>query len=461
FERGVDPDIATVALQRCIDLLTEHGGASPVPGFTVVGDGPAPVVIELSAGRPAELAGMPISAEAVRHRLEQVGCQVSDSADPAGLLSVRPPSWRPDLTDPADLVEEVVRLEGYDKVPSVLPHPPAGRGWTPGQRLRRTVSQALGYAGYSEVINYPFVSPAVHEAFGLPADDRRRAALRLANPISDAEPELRTSLLPGLLANLQRNLGRGSRDLAQFELGLVYLPASSSARAPRPGVQHRPSEQELAAIAETVPHQPRYLATVLAGEQELPGWWGTGRQASWADAVESARIAARAGRLELTVRQAEVAPWHPGRCAQLLLAGEVIGTAGELHPRVIERLGLPGRTCAMELDLDAIGPPAPAQAPALSNLPPVLLDLALVVDQATPVADVLAAVRHGAGDLLESVRLFDVYADPQRLGAGLKSLAFALKLRAPDRTLTLDEATAARDAAVARAAEVTGARLRS
>jgi phenylalanyl-tRNA synthetase beta chain len=226
-------------------------------------------------------------------------------------------------------------------------------------------------------------------------------------------------------------------------------------------VQQRPSEQELAAIAATVPDQPRHVATVVAGELDLPGWWGAGRPAGWADAIESARVIGRAARLDFEVRPADIAPWHPGRCAQLLLDGTVIGTAGELHPRVLETLSLPPRTCAMELNLDAVPPPGPAQAPQLSNLPPVLLDLALVVDQAVPAAEVLAAVRAGAGELLESVRLFDVYADAGRLGEGLKSLAFALKLRAADRTLTLEEATAARDAAVAHAAATVGARLRS
>jgi phenylalanyl-tRNA synthetase beta chain len=458
FERGVDPQIAAVALQRCVDLLVEHGGASVDAGYTVVGDGPPAVEIDLAADRSAELAGMPISAETVQARLEQVGCAVVANGD---RFEVSPPSWRPDLTDPADLVEEVVRLEGYDKVPSSLPTPPPGRGWTPGQRLRRSVSQALAYAGYTEVINYPFVAPESHDALGLAADAEQRRALRLANPISDAEPELRTSLLPGLLANLNRNAGRGSRDLTIFEMGLVFLAAPSSKRAPQPGVAHRPSEDELAAIAVTVPVQPRYLATAMAGDVDQSGWWGSGRSASWADAIESARIVARAARLELDVRKADVAPWHPGRCAQLLLDDVVVGTAGELHPRVIQNLGLPARTCAMELNLDAIAPPPPAQAPTLSNFPPVLLDLALVVDEAVPAESVLAAVREGAGELLESVRLFDVYADAERLGAGLKSLAFALKLRSADRTLTLDEATAARDAAVAEAANRVNASLRA
>ncbi|HST49254.1 phenylalanine--tRNA ligase subunit beta [Jatrophihabitans sp.] len=474
FERGVDPAMAPVALRRCVELLVAHGGASPVAGGTVVGDGPAPVRIELPVTRPGELAGTPISAGAVRRRLEQVGCRVEVVAGPAEaagtarhaepgadeVLAVVPPSWRPDLTDPADLIEEVVRLEGYDKVPSVLPRSPLGRGWSAEQRLRRSVSRALAEAGYTEVISYPFVAPVVHDAFGLAPDDVRRRALRLANPISDAEPELRTSLLPGLLANLSRNLGRGNRELALFEMGLVYLPAESAEPAPRPGVEHRPSDAELAAIERTVPVQPRHLATVLAGDRELPGWWGPGRPANWADAIDSARVAARAARVGLEIRQADVAPWHPGRCAQLLLDGAVIGTAGELMPRVVAALDLPPRTCAMELNLDAFVPPPPAEAPVLSNYPPVLLDLALVVAAGVPAAEVLAAVRDGAGELLESVRLFDVYTDDQRLGPELKSLAFALRFRAPDRTLTVEEATAARDAAVAEAGSRLGAVLR-
>jgi phenylalanyl-tRNA synthetase beta chain len=473
FERGVDPAMAAVALQRCADLLVDLGGASVVSGFTVVGAGPTPVQIRLKANRPGQIAGMEVAGETVRARLEQVGCTIEVTDEPveapatsvpgalAELLKIIPPTWRPDLTDPADLVEEVIRLEGYDKLPSDLPKPPPGRGLTEEQRLRRAISRAVAEAGYTEVISYPFVSPAVHDILGVPADSSRRRALRLANPISDTEPEMRTSLLPGLLANLSRNLGRGNRDLAIFEMGLVYLPAESDEPAPRPGVESRPSEHELAAIARAIPVQPRYLGAVLAGDLERPGWWGKGRPATWADAIEAARTVATAARVELDVRAADIAPWHPGRCAQLLVNGEVVGTAGELHPGVIARLDLPPRTCALELNLDAFAPPPPAQAPTLSAFPPVLLDLALVVDEAIPAADVLGAVRTGSGELLESVRLFDVYSDAEKLGPGLKSLAFACKFRALDRTLTTEEAIAARDAAIAEAARRVGARLRS
>jgi phenylalanyl-tRNA synthetase beta chain len=248
--------------------------------------------------------------------------------------------------------------------------------------------------------------------------------------------------------------------VALFELGLVFQAGPDRPLPPRPGVDRRPGDEQLAAIEATVPAQPRHAATVLAGELEQPGWWGGGRAAGWADAIESARLIARAARVELELRQADQAPWHPGRCAELLLAGRPVGHAGELHPRVVQTLGLPARSCAMELNLDAFDPPEPAEAPTLSNFPPVLLDLALVVRRSVPAAEVLAAVRAGAGELLESVRLFDVYTDADRLGVELKSLAFALRLRAADRTLTLDEATAARDRAVTEAAARVGATLR-
>jgi phenylalanyl-tRNA synthetase beta chain len=475
FERGVDPQIAAVALQRSVELLVEHGGATADAGFTVVGDGPADTTIELDVIEVAALAGMPIPGSVVAARLLQVGCRraghrelatsgdalAAETAEWTSRVEVIPPSWRPDLTDPADLIEEVVRLEGYHRIPSVLPRPPVGSGLTEAQRLRRTVSRGLASAGYTEVLSYPFVSPAVHDAFGLDADDVRRRAIRLANPISDAEPEMRTSLLPGLLANINRNVGRGTRDLAIYEVGLVYLAAASSSSAPRPGVDGPPTPQQLAAIEASLPIQPRHLAVALTGAIDQRGWWGPARSANWADAIEAARVVARSARHELTVRSAAVAPWHPGRCAELLLGDTVVGVAGELHPRVIAALELPERTCAMELDLDAFPPPPPALTPVLSPFPPVLLDVAVVVSDQVAAAEVQQAIADGAGSLLESVRLFDVFVDENRLGAGRRSLAFSLRFRALDRTLTVDEATAARDAAVAEAARRTGAELRT
>ncbi|KIF73643.1 phenylalanyl-tRNA synthetase subunit beta, partial [Streptomyces sp. 150FB] len=193
--------------------------------------------------------------------------------------------------------------------------------------------------------------------------------------------------------------------------------------------------------------------------------WGAGRPADWADAVEAARTVAREAGAELAVRADRHEPWHPGRCAALYvtIAGEetLVGHAGELHPRALKALGLPERTCAMEVELDLLeraGTGVPT-APRISTFPVATQDVALVVEQDVPAVDVEGALREGAGELLESLRLFDVFTGEQ-IGAGRKSLAYALRFRAADRTLTVDEASAARDAAVARAAELTGAVLR-
>jgi phenylalanyl-tRNA synthetase beta chain len=283
----------------------------------------------------------------------------------------------------------------------------------------------------------------------------------VANPLDDTEPALRTTLLPGLLATLRRNVGRGSHDVALFEQGLVFLPDGPPRVPPRLPVDRRPTDDEIAALAAALPRQPRRVGAVLAGARELPGWWGGAQAATWADAVEAARTVAREAGAELTVRAGQYAPFHPGRCAELLAGGQVVGHAGELHPRVTKAYGVPERTSAMELDLDllaAAGGVRP-QGPHVSTFPVATQDVALVVDAAVPAAEVEAALRAGAGELLESVRLFDIFTGPQ-IGEGRKSLAYALRFRAPDRTLTADEATAARDAAVASAASLTGAALR-
>ena len=232
-------------------------------------------------------------------------------------------------------------------------------------------------------------------------------------------------------------------------------------------VDGRPTDEQLAELNAALPDQPRHIAVVLAGAREQAGWWGKGRPADWADAVEAARSVAREAGAELVIRKGQYGPWHPGRCAELVVtvdgAERVVGHAGELHPRVVKALGLPARTCAMELDLDAVeaAGDATATAPRISTFPVATQDVALVVDAFVPAADVEAALRDGAGELLESIRLFDVYENAEQLGEGRKSLAYALRFRAADRTLTVDEASAARDAAVALAGERVGAELRS
>jgi len=460
FERGVDDRLQEVAAERAARLLCELGGAVVADSSTVFDQAPAATVIDLALELPSRLVGRSYPHDEVERLLVAVGCTVEVAGSQA---RVTVPSWRPDLRIPADLVEEVARLHGYDAIPAELPRPPAGGGLTEPQRLRRRVGQVLAGAGFTEVLTYPFGSPEVHNVFGLPADDKRRRALRLANPLSEEEPELRTSLLPGLLSTLRRNVSRGFDDVALFESGLVFLPRPGAADvAPRPGVDRRPSADEVAALDAALPDQPRHVATVMAGDQSPRGWWGPGEPVRWADAVQSARVVARAAGVELEVRSAQRAPWHPGRCAELVVDNQVVGHAGELHPRVVAALGVPERTAAMELDLDAVfvHAHAVASAPRVDTYPVAKEDVALVVDRSVPSSDVAAALRDGAGALLEQVRLFDVY-EGEQVAAGRRSLAFALRFRAADRTLTVDEVTAARDDAVAEATRRTGATLRT
>jgi phenylalanyl-tRNA synthetase beta chain len=462
FERGVDHAVSPSAAEVAVDLLVRLAGATADPGVTDVDNRTGGVVIALDPAYPGRLAGRHYPEIVVHGRLTDVGCAVGYLDE--GWFEVTPPSWRPDLNFPADLVEEVVRLEGYDEVPAVLPRSVPGRGLTRTQRLRRTIGRALAAAGFVETLAYPFVGDPVLDAMALPGDDERRNASRLVNPISDDEPYLRTTLLPGLLTTLVRNVGRGARDAAVYESGLVFGPPRGRPVEAWPGVDGRPSAEQLAALDAVIPEQRLHVAVALApaaGTADPVGWWGGGRPPAWAEVLEAARTVAGTAGVVLDVTKHQQAPYHPGRCAVLRVDGQVVGHAGELHPRVVAAMGLPPRTAAMELDLVAIfAVERPAiTAPALSTFPEAGRDVAVVVPSTVPVADVSAALAAGAGGLLESLALFDVYAG-EPVPAGHRSLAFTLRFRAPDRTLTDDEVNAARDDALALAHERTGATLR-
>jgi phenylalanyl-tRNA synthetase beta chain len=462
FERSVDPQLPPIAAERVAELLVEHGGGRIEPGRTDVGGAPVIPPVRMPLDLPDRTAGVTYERGATVARLTQVGCAVEletagdGRAGSTTLVVATPPSWRPDLDLPAALVEEVLRLEGYETIPSTLPPAPAGRGLTPAQLRTRAVSRALAEAGHVEVEPFPFVGDTAWDALGLPDDDVRRRTVKVANPLDADRDRLATTLLPGLLETLVRNKARGFDDLALYALGQVVLPHRNPVPMPDPGVDRRPTDSEIAMIDAALPAQPVHVGVVLAGDREPRGWWGPGRRAGWQDAIEAGRLVGAAAGVELRVTKAELAPWHPGRCAALRVGEWVVGHAGELHPKVVEALGLPPRTCAMELDLDAIPLRDERPAPRISPYPPVSVDVALVTAEEVPAAEVAAALTEGGGELLEDVRLFDVYTGAQ-VGEGNRSLAYALRFRAPDRTLTNEEANAARDAAVALAAERVGA----
>ncbi|HEY1639664.1 MAG TPA: phenylalanine--tRNA ligase subunit beta [Streptosporangiaceae bacterium] len=510
FERGVDYELQLRASARAAAMLAELAGGTIVPGCSYASTPVEPVTIVMGTSYPDQVAGMTYGRDTVTRRLRQVGCHVSDvpgsgaaGADghggpgepgPAGspgaharrehgrhdrsgpMLSVLPPSWRPDLTDPADLAEEVIRLEGYEQIPVREPRAMAGRGLTRRQRMRRTTGRVLAASGLVEVTSNSFATAADFDRLLLPADDDRRHALTVANPISEDEPLLRTTLLPGLLKVVARNLGRGFTDLALFETGLVIRPGPGGPRtAPIPPVDRAPTEAELSELAAALPDQPLHLGIAITGNRELPGWWGGGRAAGWQDAIEAARQVLQVSGVSFEVWADQREPWHPGRCAALFVTGDngrewLAGHAGELHPRVTAAFGLPPRTAAAELDMSVIETAAdqlgPVQAPVITGYPVATQDVALIVADTVPAAAVEQALAAGAagaasaGDvLLEDLRLFDVYTGDQA-GEGRKSLAYTLRFRAPDRTLTAEEASAAREAAVAEAGRRTGAVLR-
>ena len=465
FERGVDPDITGAAAQMAVNLLLEFGGGVADDGVTDVDNRLARSRLELDPSLPARLIGLPYSSQEVIETLREIGCDVlqpSASGSGSPVLSVLPPPWRPDLNNGPDFAEEVVRLRGYDQIPSVLPQAASGRGLTHGQRVRRVMANTLAQQGFVEVLTYPFVSAKNHDDLGLADNDPRRTAVRIANPLSDEAPLMRTSVLSTMVEALRRNVSRGARDTAIFEMGLVTRPLWEPQAAPVPGTEARPDDVTLAQIMAAVPPQPRQVAFALTGDCDPAGWWGPGRPADWTDAVGAARALASALAVDLVVTADDHAPWHPGRCARLELAdGTFVGHAGELHPKVVAALGLPSRTCAGELDVDVFtaASDVTVQARELSTYPVAQSDVALVVAEQVSAAELESALWQGAGEMLESVWLMDIYRGDQ-VGPGRKSLAYRLVFRAEQLTLTTKEVNGFRDRAIAMAASTVGAAQR-
>ena len=444
FERGVDRVLAPYASARAAALLLEYGGGEYC-GMTAVEAPFEPTRIELPASEPAAIAGMEIPKATVVQLLEAVGCVVDANSDH---LIVEVPTWRSDITDPANLVEEVIRLIGFDEVPSTLPTAAVGHGLSLNQRLRRRVGMMLAARGGVEVLNYPFVGDAEFETLRLDSDDARRSSVRLANPMNDEQPYVRASLLPGLIGAAKRNISRGFEDLFIFELGAV-VNSGLGTPADRPSVAQKPSEDTWRALNAMLPKQSASIAVVMTGQQSVQTWANAPRYFDWADAIEVAHLIAATTGVELAVSRGSDPSFHPGRCAELLIDGHAVGVAGELHPRAIEQLGLPSGTCALELNFDALVAHAALTrpAPAVSGQPVAKEDIALIVSDEVDTDLVIQAIREGAGELLESVRLFDIYRG-QQVPEGSRSLAFALRFRAQDRTLEAAEIAAARQGAI-------------
>lgn len=455
YERGVDPAVSLAGANRVVQLLEQLGGGTVDDlGFALPLPDPAPP-IALPGDYIQGLIGVEYSTPEIVASLAAIGAAAEPSA---GGWSVTVPTWRPDLTDAATLAEEVARIVGYDRIPSVLPVAPPGRGLTREQKLRRSAAQALAAGGLTEVLAYPFISTASQElvAPGQPS-------MKLANPLDAEAPFLRRSLLPGLLDIARRNLSRGLADLALFEIGTVFLPEEgrSYGSGPLPTGDARPGDATLTSLYESVPPQPWFAAALFAGDAiaKQPGQPPVA--AGLADALAAAHQLGASVGVQLRVEQGSHPALHPGRTARILSGETELGIAGELLPSIARELDLPGTVALVELDLDAVITLADRDIAAtpIATLPAATQDLSLVVAADLPAGQVLESVREGAGPLLEHIALVDDYRGTG-IPAGSKSLTFALRFRAPDRTLTAEQATEAKLAGLALAATRHGATLR-
>jgi len=465
FERGVDPTLGPIAAQRVVDLLVSLAGGVADPLGSTYDAYPAPEPIAFHPAKPASVIGVEYSEAEVHDSLVMIGATVDalDVEQERGdRWTVTPPSWRPDLTDELTLVEEVARIVGYDRIPSVLPIAPPGRGLTRAQSARRRAAATLAAAGATEVLAYPFSSAAQLARFEPDA-----AAIRLANPLDPQAGLLRRSVLPGLIEIARRNLSRGMTDLALFEIASVFLPEAGVVYGTDtiPVGNARPSDATLEALNASIPPQNWHVGALFLGEALAKQPGALAVPTGLTDALDVVRQLSVALAVDIDIATGSHPALHPGRTAELSVATptgpRVVGVAGELLPSVARELDLPRVVALVELDLDAlIELGGHASTPAqLGTLPAATQDLSLVVPIETPAGEVLAAVVAGAGDLLESARLVDDYRGTG-LPDGRKSLTFALRFRSADRTLTAAEASEAKLAGAARAGELFGATVR-
>ena len=348
---------------------------------------------------------------------------------------------------------------GYDSVPSELPIAQAGRGLSPRQAAKRRVSHSLAAWGLTEVLSCPFVSDQDNVTFG----DTGVPGVEVQNALDSLVNRMRTSLIPGLLGVAHRNVSRGFTSLALGEMGLVFVPRKTLGTAGIPEGAVKPDDATLAELYGSTPHQPWCVAGLFLGPavEKSPGV--RERPSDVQDALDAIAVVCEALSASYEIRQDTHPAFHPGRFARIVVAGVDVGRVGELLPSLARERDLPGRVSVFELDADAILDAVglePHDAHALSVFPAATQDVSLVVDAALPAAELSQTLVEGMGELLESLQVVDDYRG-DGVAEGQKSLTFALRFRAADRTLTQAEATEAKEAGVALAASRHSASLRA
>ena len=450
LERSVDPSLAQYASARFVQLLTENSPAQHV-ATVIAGEPRFSPMVKVDPAYISRIMGVDVAPAEIVKILRTIGCEVNEKT-----FEVNPPSWRADLLGQADFTEEVARMVGFDKIPSILPPRPKHASLTHSQKRRRAVSMMLASRGLAEVQTFPFTNQETIEALGFLGE--RASTYRIANPMSEEFPLLRVHMVPGLLEVAQRNISRGAKDFAIFEMGSIFRSSQKLVPMISPALDKKPRKEEMEAIFASLPIQPFHVAGLLVGKLENEDWQGKPRSYTWQDAIAFAQEVLQLCNHSWTIKRSDIAPWHPGRCAELLIDGKPVAHAGELHPRIVEMYGLPERSSAFAVALNAL-PDSPLVRPStVGTMPAALQDVALIIDASVSALEVEQALRAGAGELLESISLFDRY---DKIGDGKISLAFSLVFRAADRTLTGAEVSALRDSAVKSAEKATGAVLRT
>lgn len=432
FERGADPSFCLLGADRVVQLLCEIAGGTAAS--TAVDEDPGaiePWTIDYPLSETRRILGVPLDRTSTAGLLERLGFDV-DGDDP---LTVTVPTRRPDVRRPVDLVEEIARLHGFESIPDSVPQGPGlGLPWRE-QRLRQIREVMVG-AGFHETLTFSFVGASDLESLGFPEGHPVRDGIRVVNPLNDGEGVMRTTLLPGILKSAAANLGRRLPGARLFEIGKVFLSGGK------------------------LPEQPDRLAFVIAGRPSGT-WHGGADEPDIYDGTGMWELMAqRLGIPDAGVRPGSHAAFHPGRCADLTVGSDVVGTVGEVHPTVAAAYGLTGRVVAAEMELvELLVHRGAWQFERPSVYPPAVFDMAFIVDQEVQAAEVLAAARAGAGDLAEDVRVFDVFRGPS-IGEDKTSLALAFTLRASDRTLTDEDAAPIRRAIADEVAAAVGGELR-
>ncbi len=437
FERGMDPEIVPVAAARAAQLIAEAAGARVSDDVTdEYPSPPGPRTIRLRPDRTAALLGAGLAAEVQTRYLTSLGLTVTESN---GVLEADVPTFRPDLLREEDLIEEVARISGFERLPATLPPGKTG-GLDAVQSFERKLRRTLTGLGLHEAWTSSMTNVSELDALGLPPEHPTRRMVHLANPMSEEEKALRTTLLPGLLRSVARNVAQHAESIALFEIAHVY----------------EPSDDDL-------PLEPTLLGAVFAGYKSLQSWATSVKEWDFFAAKGVIEAALDANGFEATTFETvEGPPFHPTRAARVLLGGAPIGSLGELHPEICDRFDVPERTVYAELALAPLVAALPGRehVEELARYPAVYLDVALVVDDSVPSAQVEATLREAGAPELVSLRLFDLYRGEQ-IEPGKKSLAYALELRVEDRTLTDEEANAVRDRMVTALQERVDATLRA